>query len=171
MQTCVAVGVLVLAWCKGGGGGSLKEKQQQSGGDWGKGGTKTKCSVPQKETHPHIPPPLHSPAHPWTPSTPNSIPSKSKFPQTHSKPPAEMTDKVDGNRKKQEDRQFFPLFRLFFVLQQLVVLFSFLLYTKNLFKPTFVCFFWFFTKINCQSHEKRLSFVYAFIKHCFCIDL
>ena len=52
-----------------------------------------------------------------------------------------MTDKVDGNEKKMEDRQFFPLFRLFYVLQQLVVLFSFTIHTKNQFKPTFVCVF------------------------------
>jgi hypothetical protein len=52
-----------------------------------------------------------------------------------------MTDKVDGNEKKQEDRQFFPLFGLGSVLQQLVVLFSFIVHTKNQFKPTFVSFF------------------------------
>jgi hypothetical protein len=49
-----------------------------------------------------------------------------------------MTDKVDENKKKREDRQFFPLFGLFYVLQQLVVLFSFTFHTKDQFKPTFV---------------------------------
>jgi hypothetical protein len=131
---------LFLRGARGGKGGSLREKQQQSGSEWGDGGNKTKCSVPQKETHPHIPLPLHYPAHPWTSPTPNSIPSKSKFPLTHYKPTAEMTDKVDGNEKKLEDRQFFPLFRLFVVLQQLIVLFLFYFHTKNQFQPTFLIF-------------------------------
>jgi hypothetical protein len=65
---------------------------------------------------------------------------------------------VDENENKREDRQFFPLLGLFSVLQQLFVLFLVFVHTKNQFKPTF-CFL---TKINCQSHEKRLSFVYAF---------
>ena len=145
MQTCAAVGVLVLAWCKGGGGRSLQDHQQESDSHSGEGDTKIKCSVPQKNTHSHIPLPLHYPAHPSTSPISNSIPSKSNFPLTHSKPTAEMTDKVDENEKKQEDRKFFPLFVVFPCYNIWSYFFRFFL-IENLSLNHYLCVFTIFDK-------------------------